>query len=170
MRPNPDEYYPECAPYIALVTEEDPIPALENSLAEVLGLLHDVSDEVACRLHPPYTWTIKQVVGHLTDSERVFGYRALRFARGDTTPLPAFDDDLYARSAVFRDCTLASLAAEFELVRRSHLAFFNNLVPDDWDRRGIVNGAEISVRALAFDIAGHGRHHAAIMRRRLHSS
>lgn len=166
-RPAPDEYARHFGTYIALVPEDRVVPVLRASLAETLELLRGVSDEEASRLHPPYTWTVKQVIGHLTDSERIFAYRALRIARGDSTPLPAFDENLYAESAVFRDRSLASLADELELVRQSDIAFFENLAREDWDRRGIASGAAVSVRALAFSIAGHDRHHIAIVRKRL---
>ncbi len=166
-RPSADEYAPYYAKYVALVPEEKVIPVLKTSLAELLALLREVSEEEACRLHPPHTWTIKQVIGHLTDCERVFGYRALRFARGDATPLPGFDENVFAQSAVFRDCPLSSLAAEFEMVRNSHVAFFDNLARDDWDKRGNANGVDVSVRALAFIIAGHQRHHSEIIKNRL---
>jgi DinB superfamily len=166
-RPEPDEYAPYYGKYVALVPEDKILPAMEATLAETLALLRDVSDHDASVLHPPYTWSIKQVVGHLTDTERVFGYRALRFARADSTPLPGFDENLYARSASFDRHPLAVLTAELDLVRQSHIALFKNLARDNWSRRGIANSNEISVRALAFIIVGHHRHHHAIVRRRL---
>jgi hypothetical protein len=166
-RPEPDEYAPYYGKYMALVPEEKILPVMKSTLAETLALLRDVSDHDANVVHPPYTWSIKQVVGHLTDSERVFGYRALRFARGDTTPLPGFDENLYARTGVFDGHPLHVLTAEFDLVRHSHIALFGSLARDDWTRRGIANGNEISVRALAFIIVGHQRHHHAIVRGRL---
>jgi hypothetical protein len=166
-RPTADEYAPYHAKYLAHVPEDKVVPVLKASLVELLTLLRDVSEEEAGRIHSPYTWTIKQVIGHLTDCERVFGYRALRFARGDTTPLPGFDENVFAQSAVFRDQSLTALTAEFELVRNSHIAFFDNLARDDWDKRGIANNDPVSVRALAFIIAGHHRHHGAIVKQRL---
>jgi hypothetical protein len=166
-RPAADEYARYYAKYLAHVSEDKVVPVLKSSLTELLTLLRDVSEEVASRLHPPYTWTIKQVIGHLTDCERVFGYRALRFARGDSTPLPGFDENVFAQSAVFRDQPLTALLAEFELVRNSHVALFENLAREDWDKRGIANNDPVSVRALAFIIAGHHRHHAAIVKERL---
>jgi hypothetical protein len=166
-RPQPDEYAPYYGKYVALVPEEKILPVMETTLTETLALLRDVSDQDASVIQPPYTWSIKQVVGHLTDTERVFGYRALRFARGDRTPLPGFDETLYARSGAFDRHPLDVLTAELDLVRHSHIAFFDNLARDDWTRTGTANGNEISVRALAFIIVGHHRHHHAIVRGRL---
>jgi hypothetical protein len=130
-------------------------------------LLQDVTETEAETRHPPYTWSIKEVVGHLVDSERIFGVRALRFARQDSTHLPGFDENDYVRSARFDARTLASLVQEFELVRRSHLLFFRGLEDDAWLRSGVANGHSVSVRALASIIAGHERHHVNILRKRL---
>ena len=104
-----------------------------------LGFLDGVTESEASVCHPPYTWTIKQVVGHLTDSERVFGYRALRFARGDATPLPGFDENAYAKAVRLDDIPLGELVAEFADLRRSHLAFFDHLSEEAWHRRGTAN-------------------------------
>lgn len=169
-RPKPDEYAPHHAAYLALVPEDRVVPVLKTTLADTLLLLSDITEEEACLLHPPYTWTIKQVVGHLTDCERVFGYRALRFARGDQTSLPGFDENLFAQSPVFREQPLDRLAGEFELVRDSHVAFFENLAHDDWGNRGFANGVEVTVRAIAFLMVGHHRHHFEIIRQRLGKS
>jgi DinB superfamily len=166
-RPDADEYAPYYSKYVALVPEEKVLPVFKTTLSETLALLRDVSDQDASVLHPPFTWTIKQVIGHLTDTERVFGYRALRFARGDTTPLPGFDENLFARSSAFDRNSVPALTAELEMVRESHIAMFENLAREDWSRRGTANGNEITVRALAFIIAGHHRHHHAILRGRL---
>ena len=165
--PDSSEYAPYYGKYVSLVPDEDVLAALRSQLAETLALLRDVPETEANRRHPPYTWSVKEVVGHLTDSERVFGYRALRFARGDATPLPGFDENAYARAAEFDRRTLADLAAEFEAVRRSHLAFFGSLSEAAWDRKGIANESEVTVRAIVYILVGHERHHTAILRRRL---
>jgi hypothetical protein len=169
-RPSPTEYAPYYGKYVALVPEDDILAALEAQLAELLALLRAVPEEEGNVRHPPYTWSVKEVVGHLTDGERIFGYRALRFARGDTTPLPGFDENEYARVAGFDNSPLADLVLEFEAVRRSHLWLFRNLPEAAWARVGEANGSAVSVRALAYIIAGHGRHHTAILRRRLSAS
>jgi hypothetical protein len=166
-RPDATEYASYHVNYVNLVPETDILAVLEGQLAELLALLRGVTEEQGNTRHPPFTWSVKEVVGHMTDTERVFGYRALCFARQDQTPLPGFDENAYVRSAGFDACRLSDLVAEFEYVRRSHLCFFRNLSGTAWQHRGVANGHPISVRALAFIIAGHARHHLAILHRRL---
>ena len=166
-RPAPTEYAPYYARYIDLVPEADPIAALEAQLGETLAVLRPAPEAQGSVRHPPYTWTVKEVVGHVTDTERIFGYRALRFARGDTTPLPGFDEGAYAPAGEFDRVALAGLVGEFETVRRSHVALFRHLPAAAWDRGGEANGVPVTVRALAYMMAGHARHHAAILRKRL---
>jgi hypothetical protein len=166
-RPDSTEYAAPYAPYVALVPEDDILGAMTSELAQTLVFLKHVSDRDASVLHPPYTWTAKQVVGHVTDAERIFGYRALRFARGDATPLPGFDENSYAKFAESNERPFSDLVAEFEAVRQSHLILFNNLPSGALERRGVANGNEVSVRALAYVMVGHQRHHTRILRRRL---
>jgi hypothetical protein len=166
-RPAPSEYAPYYANYIDLVPEEDILAALEAQLAETLAVLRPAPESQGNVRHPPYTWTVKEVVGHLTDTERVMGYRALRFARADATPLPGFDEEKYAPAGEFDRIPLAGLVAEFEAVRRSHLYLFRHLPAAAWARGGKANDTPVTVRALAYIIAGHGRHHTAILRKRL---
>ncbi|MBO0699023.1 MAG: DinB family protein [Zavarzinella sp.] len=166
-RPDPSEYAPYYAKYIDLVPEEDVLGALEAQLAETLAVLRPAPESQGNVRHPPYTWTVKEVVGHLTDTERVMGYRALRFARADATPLPGFDEEKYAPAGEFDRIPLRDLVAEFEAVRRSHLYLFRHLPAAAWDRGGKANDNPVTVRALAYIIAGHGRHHSAILRKRL---
>jgi len=165
--PDSSEYAPYYGKYVALVPDVDVLAALRSQLAQTLALLRDIPEAEANKRHPPYTWSVKEVVGHLTDCERVMGYRALRFARGDATPLPGFDENDYARTAESDRRTLADHAAEFEAVRRSHVAFFAGLPEAAWSRKGTANNNEMTVRALAYVLVGHERHHAAILRRRL---
>jgi DinB superfamily len=166
-RPDASEFASAYAQYIALVPEGDIMLVVKSSTASTLALLAGIADTDAHVCHPPYTWTIAQVVGHLIDCERVFGYRALRFARADSTPLPGFDENTYAQSAAHDHIPLGSLVSEFEHLRRSHLAFFEHLPQEAWSRRGTANNAEVSVRALAYILVGHERHHVAILRKRL---
>jgi hypothetical protein len=166
-RPDPTEYAAYYGKYLALVPEEDVLAAMQAQWVKTLAVLGACPEEEANARHRPYTWTVKQVVGHLTDSERVFGYRALRVARGDATPLPGFDENAFAAAGDFDRRTLSDLAAEFEAVRRSHLLLFGSLPDAAWVRRGVANGSEISVRAIAYIIVGHERHHAGILRKRL---
>ncbi|HJZ89298.1 MAG TPA: DinB family protein [Gemmataceae bacterium] len=166
-RPQPTEYAPFYETYVKLVPETDIVAALETQLADMLGVLRAVPEAQATVRHPPYTWSIKEVVGHLADTERVMGYRALRFARGDTTPLPGFDENEYAKVANFDRLSLPALVGELEIVRRSHVSLFRNLPVEAWDRGGEANANRVTVRALAYILVGHGRHHTAILRKRL---
>jgi hypothetical protein len=166
-RPDSTEYAASCANYVTLVPEDDILAEMQRETAQTLAFLRGVPESEASVRHPPYTWTFKQVVGHLTDCERIFGYRALRFARGDATPLPGFDENTYAQIAEFDQHSLLDLVAEFEALRQSHLCLFKNLPATAWSRRGSANGNEVSVRALAYIIVGHERHHARILRQRL---
>jgi hypothetical protein len=161
------EYASYYEKYVALVPENEILPVFKSTLVDTLGFLREVSDGDASVLHRPYTWSIKQVVGHLTDSERVFTYRALCFARGDPSRLPGFDENAYAQAAEFDIRALTDLTHEFEAVRRSTIALFGSFSPYVWSRRGIANGDAVSVRALAYIIVGHHRHHSAILRQRL---
>ena len=111
-------------------------------------------------------WSIKELVGHLIDTERIFSYRALRFARNDKTPLPGYEQDDYIRHASFDDCSLSELAAELESVRQSTLFLFKHLDEEAWMRRGVASESEVSVRALAYIIAGHELHHRRVLRDR----
>jgi hypothetical protein len=166
-RPQPSEYAPYYGKYIDLVPEEDIVSTLRTQVAATLAFLSQIPEEQAGVCHPPYTWTARQVVSHLCDCERVFGYRALRFARGDETPLPAFDEELYAQTSGAGDCSLSTLANEFAAIRNSHVCFFTNLPAEAWDRVGAANNTPMSVRALAYVLVGHERHHGGILRKRL---
>ena len=166
-RPGSDEYASYYEKYVSLVPETDILKVMRESPGTELAFLSSIAESEASVCHPPYTWTVKQVVGHLTDSERVFGYRALRIARGDTTPLPGFDENAYASAIHLEEIPLTELVAEFADLRRSHLAFFGHLSEEAWRRRGTANNAAVSVRAIAYILIGHERHHCAILRKRL---
>ena len=166
-RPDPTEYVAYFGKYIDLVPEADVLPAMAVQLDETLAFFRGVPEAQSNILHAPYTWTVKDVIGHLIDGERVFGYRALRFARGDTTPLPGFDENVYARAAEYTRLALPDVVSEFEAVRRSNVWMFRNLPAAAWGRAGEANGNRVTVRALAYILVGHTRHHAAILRKRL---
>jgi catechol 2,3-dioxygenase-like lactoylglutathione lyase family enzyme len=165
-RPDPSEYVAAYTSYVALVPEDDILSAMQSEQAQTLTFLRGLSEREAALLHLPYTWTPKQVVNHLADAERIFGYRALRFARGDSTPLPGFDENAYAETAGANHRPFFDLVSEFEAIRRSHLSLFKNLPLAAWQRRGIANANEVSVLALAYIIVGHERHHMRILRQR----
>jgi hypothetical protein len=152
--------------YVSRVPEGDALPALERQIADVRRRLGAVSEERAGFRYAPDKWSVREVLGHLIDTERVFGYRALCIARGDATPLPGFDENAYAASSGHDRRTLATLLDEFEAVRRSHVALFAHLDPPATRRAGTANGRAISVRALAYVLVGHARHHLAVLEAR----
>ncbi len=159
MRPEPSEHAPYYGKYIALVPDGDILRTLEVQGRETAQLLAGLSESQASYRYAPDKWSVKEVIGHLADSERVFAYRALRIARADRTPIEGFEQDDYVRAAQFDRLSVANLAAEFSAVRQATLRLFESLSPDAWTRRGVANQNEVSVRALAYMIAGHELHH-----------
>lgn len=166
VRPHADEHHPYYGKYIALVPETDPVAALEGQLTDMLPLLERLTDAQGSLRYASGKWSVRQVLQHVLDAERVFAYRALRIGRGDRTPLAGFDENKYAEAAGADARTVRSLVDELILSRRAHVAMFRGLEPDAWPRRGIANENEISVRALAFIIAGHAHHHVGLLRER----
>lgn len=163
--PDASEYAPFYAGYIARVTE-DPLAALEAQGQATLALLSRVSDAAAGHRYAEGKWTVRDIVGHLADVERVMAYRALRIARGDTTPRAGFDENEFARNAHADRRPLEVLLDDLACVRASTLALFRGFDEEAWQRRGIANGAPVSVRALAHIIPGHERHHVEVLRTR----
>lgn len=165
-RPDTTEHPPYYATYVSLVPQGDILNLLETQLDATLNLLRGISDTQADSRYAPGKWSIKEVVGHVVDTERIFAYRALRFARNDRTPLPGFEQEGYVRHAAFGDVRLSDLACEFEHVRRGNLFLFRNLDAAAWARSGVASNGEVSVRALAYIIAGHELHHVGILKTR----
>jgi hypothetical protein len=166
-RPGPDEYAQAFAGYVSRIDrEEDIMAVLAGQLDQVFALLDRVPEVRGDYRYAPGKWSIKDIVGHLSDTERVFAYRALRLARGDVTPLAGFDDQAYVAEVGAGDRTLADMAAEWGEVRRATLALFRHLPAAAWGRRGIAGGQPISVRALAYVTAGHVRHHVGTLEAR----
>jgi hypothetical protein len=166
-RPDESEHGPDFGTYVRLTPDGDIQTILETQLTEMLGLLGELPEAESLVRHAPYAWTIRQVVGHLTDCERIFGYRALRIGRGDATPLAGFDENQYMQAVDFDRYPLAELVREFEHVRRSHLLLLRHLEPAAWLRRGVVRDGPASTRAFAYVMAGHAKHHLDIVRQRL---
>ena len=162
-RPQPGEYGQFYEKYIALVTSTDILGALEAQRLVMSQLLGARSEREGNFRYGPDKWTVKEVIGHLADSERIFAYRALRFARGDQTPLSGFEQDDYVKGGGFSERTLADLAEEFADVRGASIALFNGLDAAAWQKRGVANKNEITVRALAYIIAGHELHHRRVL-------
>lgn len=158
MRPQPDEYNAYYHQYISRVPD-DVLSALETQIEETVTLLAKADEEYR---YAPGKWTVAQMLGHVIDSERIFAYRALRISRGDEKPMEGFEQDDYARNAP--PCSLAGLIEEFRAVRRSTVLLFRHLDEPAWSRRGTANQNPVSVRALAFLIAGHELHHRAVLK------
>lgn len=164
-RPSDDEFAAYARADIDYVAGDDAVEVLTSQGKRVTALLASL-DEEAIRGHryTPGKWTVKEVIGHLIDDERIFAYRALCVARGDTRPLPGFDENDYVAATAFESRPLAALLAEYHAVRAATLALFEPLTAEEWQRRGTVNGYEASVRGLAFHMAGHELHHLRTLR------
>lgn len=166
-RPGSEEFVPYYAGYVGLVPDGDCIEFMESQIA---GL-----QEIACRLaeadsltvHPPYRWSIKQVVGHMIDAERIFADRIHRFSAGDQQAQPGMDPDPYVAAQDFCTPPLADLVAELVLCRRANLMLVRRIAADAWNRQGVASGNRFTVRALVWILGGHVEHHLRIIRQRL---
>jgi hypothetical protein len=158
-RPDRSEYADFYASYIAKVPDGNVIAFLAAQPVAYRKLLGSLSDEAASRRPQPGKWNIKEIIGHLCDAERVQGYRALRFARGDQQELHGFEQDDYVREAHSDARSLADLLDEFEAVRNSTLALLKSFPEGIGQRSGVANGSPVTVRAMAYIIAGHTQHH-----------
>lgn len=165
-RPGPSDYAPFYAKYIALVPEGDLLKTLANSNQEWKTLLGGLTAAQADFRYEPSKWSIKESLGHVTDTERIFAYRALRIARGDQTPLSGFEQDDYVKEGNFSKRTLEDLLEDFSAVRHSTMTLLRSLPGKVWMRRGNANQKEVTVTALAFIISGHERHHRKILEER----
>ena len=152
--------------YIDKVGRGDICATLEAQLGETVGFLRGISDERSLHRYAPDKWSIRQVVGHVNDAERLFAFRAVWFARGFDSALPSFDQDVAVASAGSDERSWASLIDEFQTIRAASLSFFKTLPDDAWMRRGIASGNSFTVRALAYIVAGHVAHHVGIVRDR----
>ena len=155
------EYYFK---YIDQVPDGDLVEILKEQQRETLSLLRGISEDRSLHRYEPGKWTLREVLGHLNDTERLFVFRALWFARGFESPLPSFDQDVAVAASAANDRSWGSHVDEFEALRTATLALFRHLPPDAWLRRGIASDNPFSVRALAYATAGHVAHHAAIIR------
>lgn len=165
-RPSATEFNPYYARYIDAVPEGDLIETLRAQRDDTLTLVRSIPEDRAAHRYAPEKWTIRQVLLHVADVERVMGYRALRAARGDGTPLPGFDENAWAGIATGDGRTLASLASELAAVREATLWLLAGIDDSAAGRQVTANGNAVSVRALAWIIAGHERHHVRLLRER----
>jgi hypothetical protein len=165
-RPEDSEYASHYRGYVEKAPDVDVLSFLEEQ-RESLSRLIDVVGEARGDLrYAPGKWSVKELLGHIADTERVFAYRALVFARSDAATLPGFDQDAWARHAPFAGLSLGEVTAEVEAVRRASILQFRGLAPEAWDRAGVANNNRITVRAAAFVIAGHAQHHIDILKSR----
>jgi len=162
LRPQPGEYAPYYDRYISLVPGNDvlaALTALEDQRRQMLLLLSGRTEADGDLRYAPEKWSLKEVLGHINDTERIMSYRALRISRGDATPIEGFEQDNYVRNGPFGRVPLADLIEDYIAVRRATVSLFRNLDEAAWTRRGIASKNEVTVRALAYIIAGHELHH-----------
>ncbi len=164
--PNRDEAAPYYYTYIDRISSPDVVGEMEAQLDALLPWLAGISEEKSLHRYAPDKWSIRQVLNHVADTERAFAFRALWFARGFDTPLPSYDQEIACAGAQADRFLWSRHVEEFRLVRLSTLAFFRNLPEEAWMRTGVASGNPFTVRSLAYIIAGHAAHHAAIVRER----
>lgn len=165
-RPETNEYAPYYERYVSLVENPDILFSLENQLRETLDLLTAVPEEKGGYAYADDKWSIKELIGHLIDGERIFSYRAYRISRNDQTPLSGFEQDDYVANGNFNNARLIDLIEEFSLLRRANILFFKNLRDEAWLYTGTASENKISARAIAFVMIGHVSHHLKILRER----
>lgn len=165
--PSPTEYHPAFAGYVTKVQAvTDPIAQLQIQLDEILALLDPLGQSKWLHRYAPGKWSLKELLGHVIDAERIFAYRALRIARGDTTPLPGFEQDPYVEAAEADQCDPVRLLGEFEHVRRATIFMCQNFPDAAWSRTGTASGGPMSTRAMVYILLGHAQHHLDIIRER----
>ncbi len=165
-RPEPNEFAPHAKNYVDLVQGEDAIETLTHQINKTIALLKPLPDDYASGFtYAPGKWTVKQIVGHLSDTERVFSHRALHLARRDSAPLSSFEQDDYVAQSAANSRSLRSLLDEFKAVRESSLALFRSLPDEAWLFRGRVSDWNLTVRGILFTVAGHELHHDRILQK-----
>ncbi len=164
-RPEASEHAPYFSRYVDLVAGDDLLVTMPPQSERTLAFWRGISEEESCLRPAEERWSWKQVLNHLNDTERIFSYRALRIARGDTQPLPGFEQDDYVRAAAADRLSWADLIKEYAAVRQASLALFRSLRPEDYLRVGMASGNPLSARAAAYVVAGHELHHLHILGR-----
>jgi uncharacterized damage-inducible protein DinB len=161
--PERDEYAPYYHRYVERVASPDILGVLARQAEDEVAFWKGIPKEKAGHRYAPEKWSVREILNHVSDTERVFLYRALWFARGFESELPSFDQDLSSRAAKAEACAWESVVEDFRAVRAGTLSFFRNLPAEAWSRRGVASGNPVSVRALAFIIAGHVLHHREVV-------
>jgi len=162
-RPQPGEYAPYYERYISKLPGNDILAILDQQRREMLLLLSSRSEADGDLRYAPGKWSVREVIGHICDCERVFAYRALSIARGDETPLPGFDENAWAENAAWATRHTEEIIEDYIAVRRASISLFRNLDEAAWGRRGVANRNEVTVRALAYIIAAHELHHRRML-------
>ncbi|SDO10490.1 DinB superfamily protein [Paenibacillus sp. yr247] len=163
QRPDQEEYTPFFDTYISQVPEGNYLSFLHSQLDAIVALFSPVSNERGLSRYAPGKWSLKEVLGHMTDTERIMSYRMLRIARGDITNLPGFDQDLFISNTSFDELSIEDLLHDFQTVRQSTFSLIKTISEAAWSRKGVANNNEISARALAYVIAGHAQHHLGVI-------
>ncbi|HZV59798.1 MAG TPA: DinB family protein [Candidatus Eremiobacteraceae bacterium] len=165
-KPGADEYAPYHEKYVGLIPGDDIVSVLEAHLRQSIAMFSGRSEREGDFRYAPDKWTVKEILCHVADAERIFSYRALRIARGDQTPLPGFDQDQYVPLSRANERKLPDIVEEFADVRRASISLFGSLDAAAWMRKGVASNHELSVRALAYIAAGHELHHRRILEER----
>jgi uncharacterized damage-inducible protein DinB len=163
-RPESDEFASYYAKYIELVPSASIVSTLREQQTGTAEFISTLTDDQGNSRYEPGKWSVKEVIGHIIDCERIFAYRALRFARNDKVELSGFEQDGYVENGAFDDRTMSDLAQEYSHVRSATLHLLEHLTDEAWSRRGVANGNEVSVRAIAWIIGGHELHHVSGIR------
>lgn len=164
-RPAPSEFRPEFGRYVSLVPDGDLVEFLTLQGVELADRCAGLPDAKASFRYAPGKWSVRELLGHVLDTERVFGYRTLALARGDSSDLPSFEENGYAAASGHDRVPIGELAEEFSHLRKSHVLLLRHLEEAAWGRVGSVSGFATSTRAMAFVLAGHAAHHAAVLAR-----
>ncbi|MBI3509023.1 MAG: DinB family protein [Bacteroidetes bacterium] len=163
-KPDASTFAPYFGKYIDMVGDKDPVRVLEAQVLDFKALMSEIPSEKEEFRYADGKWTVKEVIGHITDTERIMCFRALSIARGEAQPLPGFDQNNYVLSADFNRRSLLNIGHEFGAVREATIALFKSMNKNDLDRKGFANKHDVSVRALVYIIAGHHIHHERILR------
>ncbi len=166
QRPEKNQYNPFYETYVSLVPENEILPALESQIEKTRVMLTGISEEKSLYRYGADKWSIRQVIGHMIDGERVFAFRAFTFSRADTVQLSGFDENQYVSQAGFDQISLADLTTEFVALRTANVLMFKHLKPEAWTRDGTASDNHITVLALAYIMVGHVRHHSKILQER----
>ncbi len=163
-RPQPGDYIPYQTQYIDTVGDADIVDVLDEQQTSLKQFLTSIPKDKALYAYADGKWTINEVIGHLTDTERIMAYRLLRFSRNDKNPLPGFEQDDYIANSRYNEMDMATLVDEFLAVRRANMYLFKSLSADEKARAGTASGNRVTVNALLYVIAGHANHHVNILK------